>query len=192
LANPDSKAARHVFLAEHAASKIPGLRPDLQARPIRRVAVVGAGTMGAGIAMNFLSVGFPVTLIDAEQGALDRAVHRIRSAYRTSVEKGRMSSQSAEHAVVLLEPTLDYAGAAAADLFIEAVFEDLAVKERVWRQIDKVAKPGAILATNTSTLDVDRIAGFTGRPRDLIGMHFFSPAQVMKLLEIVRGGATAD
>ena len=192
MAGPESKAARHVFFAERAATKVPGVSAQTPTRNVARVAVVGAGTMGSGIAMNFLSAGIPVALLDAERAALDRGVATIRRSYEATVKKGRLSAQECERAMALLTPTLDDAHLRDADLFVEAVFEDLAVKERVMRRLDAIAKPGAILATNTSTLDVDRIASFTRRPADVLGMHFFSPANVMRLLEIVRGAATAS
>jgi 3-hydroxyacyl-CoA dehydrogenase len=191
LASPESKALRHVFFAERAAAKIPDVPADTPVRPVRRVGIIGAGTMGAGIAMNFLSAGIPVVLLEMKQDPLDRGVATIRRNYEATVKKGRLTSQDYERAMGLLTPTLDFAVMKDADLFIEAVFEDLAVKEQVLRHLDEIAKPGAILATNTSTLNVDRIAAATRRPQDVLGMHFFSPANVMKLLEVVRGAATA-
>jgi 3-hydroxyacyl-CoA dehydrogenase len=191
MASPESKAMRHVFFAERAAAKIPDVPADTPTRPVRRVGIVGAGTMGAGIAMTFLSAGIPVALLEMKQDALDRGVATIRRNYETTVKKGRLTAQEYERAMNLLSPTLDYAAMKDADLFIEAVFEDLTVKEQVLRQLDEIAKPRAILATNTSTLNVDRIAAATRRPQDVLGMHFFSPANVMKLLEVVRGASTA-
>jgi 3-hydroxyacyl-CoA dehydrogenase len=191
LASPESKAMRHVFFAERAAAKIPDIPRGTPVRPVRRVGIIGAGTMGAGIAMNFLSAGIPVVLLEVKQEALDRGVATIRRNYEATVKKGRLAAQDYERAVGLLTPTLDYGAMKEADLFIEAVFEDLALKEQVLRHLDEVAKPGAILATNTSTLNVDRIAAATRRPQDVLGTHFFSPAHVMKLLEVVRGAATA-
>lgn len=191
LASPESRAMRYIFFAERAAAKIPDVPRDTQVRPVRRVGIIGGGTMGTGIAMNFLSAGIPVALLEVKQEALDRAVATIRRNYEASSKKGRMTPQDCERAMGLLTPTLDYAPMKEADLFIEAVFEDLPLKELVLRQLDEVAKPGAILATNTSTLNVDRIAAATRRPQDVLGLHFFSPANVMKLLEVVRGAATA-
>jgi 3-hydroxyacyl-CoA dehydrogenase len=155
------------------------------------VAVIGAGTMGGGIAMNFLNAGIPVTILETRQEALDRGLATIRKNYEAQVKKGKLKQDKYEQRMALLAPTLSYADIADADLVIEAVFEEIGVKEQVFRQLDAVAKPGAILASNTSTLDVDRIASFTQRPQDVVGMHFFSPANVMKLLEVVRGAKTA-
>jgi 3-hydroxyacyl-CoA dehydrogenase len=155
------------------------------------VAVVGAGTMGGGIAMNFLNAGMPVTILETKQEALDRGVATIRRNYESTVKKGRLAADKMEARMALLRPTLSYDDLQDADLVIEAVFEEMGVKEEVFRKLDAVAKPGAILATNTSTLDVNRIAHATKRPRDVLGMHFFSPANVMKLLEVVRGEDTA-
>jgi 3-hydroxyacyl-CoA dehydrogenase len=153
--------------------------------------VIGAGTMGGGISMNFLNAGLPVTIVETKQDALDRGVATIRKNYESSAKKGKLSAEQVEQRMGLLTPTLSYEGLKDADLIIEAVFEDYAVKESVFRQLDAIAKPGAILASNTSTLDVDRIAAFTSRPQDVLGTHFFSPANVMKLLEVVRGAKTA-
>jgi 3-hydroxyacyl-CoA dehydrogenase len=188
----ESKALRHAFFAERAAAKVPDLPADTPTRPIASAAVVGAGTMGAGIAMNFINAGIPVTLLDTGQAALDKGLAAIRRNDENSVAKGKLSKDDAEKRSGLIRTTLDYADIAGADIVVEAVFEDLAVKETVFRQLDAVMKPGAILASNTSTLDLDRIAAFTARPQDVIGLHFFSPANVMKLLEIVRGARTAD
>ncbi len=188
----ESKALRHAFLAERAASKIPDIPANTQARPIRKVAVIGAGTMGSGISINFLNAGIPVTLLELNQQALDKGVATIRKNYERSLKRGRLTPELLEQRMGLLKPTLSYGDMRDADLMIEAVFEDLGVKESVFKQLDQVAKPGAILATNTSTLDVNKIAAFTQRPRDVIGTHFFSPAYVMKLLEVVRGEKTAD
>ncbi len=185
-----SKALRHAFFAERAASKIPDVPEDTPTRPVKSAAVVGAGTMGGGIAMNFLNAGIPVTLLEVKQEALDKGVAVIRKNYEATAKKGRLTAAQVEERMGLLKPTLDYAALAQADIVVEAVFEDMAVKEKVFRKLDEVMKPGAILATNTSTLDVDKIASFTRRPQDVIGTHFFSPANVMKLLEIVRGART--
>jgi 3-hydroxyacyl-CoA dehydrogenase len=191
MQTPESRALRHFFMAERAASKIPDVPDDTPIRPIKSVAVIGAGTMGGGIAMNFLNVGIPVTILEMKQDALDRGVGVIRKNYENSAKKGRIKPDDVEKRMGLLKPTLSYDDIGNADLVIEAVFEDMGVKEQVFKKLDEVMKPGAILATNTSTLDVDRIAEFTKRPQDVIGMHFFSPANVMKLLEVVRGKATA-
>jgi len=187
----ESKALRHAFFAERAATKIPGIPDATLARNVAGVAVIGAGTMGGGIAMNFLNAGVPVTLLETTQEALDKGLATIRRNYDASLKKGRLTPEKLEQTLGLLEPTLAYADVAQADLVIEAAFEEIAVKQAVFTQLDAVAKPGAILATNTSTLDVDKIAAFTRRPQDVVGMHFFSPANVMKLLEVVRGAKTA-
>jgi len=188
---PQSRALRHVFFGERAAAKIPDVLEDTPLRKIERIAVVGAGTMGGGITMNFLNAGIPVTLLEMKQEALDRGLATIRRNYESSARKGRLTAQQLEERMALLEPTLSYDDLKDADMVIEAVFEDIAVKEAVFRQLDEVMKPGAILASNTSTLDLNKIADFTTRPRDVVGTHFFSPANVMKLLEVVRGGRTA-
>src|SRR5690606_21034144 len=187
---PESKALRHAFFAERAASKIPDVPEDTPTRPIASAAVIGAGTMGGGIAMNFANAGIPVKLLEVKQEALDRGLATIRKNYENSAKKGRMSAEDVEKRMALIQPTLGYEDIGSADIVIEAVFEDMPVKEAVFRKLDEVMKPGAILATNTSTLDVNRIASFTKRPQDVIGTHFFSPANVMKLLEIVRGEKT--
>src|SRR5262245_49381874 len=152
--------------------------------------MVGAGTMGGGIAMNFLNAGIPVTILEMKQEALDRGIAVIRKNYEAQVKKGKLKQDKFEQRMSLLGTTLDYSEIKDADLVIEAVFEDIAVKEQVFRQLDEVMKQGAILASNTSTLDVNKIAAFTKRPQDVVGMHFFSPANVMKLLEVVRGAKT--
>jgi 3-hydroxyacyl-CoA dehydrogenase len=187
----ESKALRHAFFAERAASKIADVGSDVTPREIRRVGIIGAGTMGGGIAMNFLNAGIPVTILEVKQEFLDRGLATIRKNYDNSASKGRMTAEQVEQRMALLAPTLAYADLADADMIIEAVFEGYDAKKAVFEQLDKVARPGAILASNTSTLDVDRIAGFTSRPQDVLGTHFFSPANVMKLLEVVRGKATA-
>jgi 3-hydroxyacyl-CoA dehydrogenase len=187
----ESKALRHVFFGERAASKIPDVPEDTPIRPIRSAAVIGAGTMGGGIAMNFANAGIAVKMLEVKQDALDRGLATIRKNYENSAKKGRIKPADVETRMALIQPTLSYADIGDADIVVEAVFEDMAVKEAVFKQLDAVMKPGAILATNTSTLDVDVIASFTGRPQDVIGTHFFSPANVMRLLEIVRGKATA-
>jgi 3-hydroxyacyl-CoA dehydrogenase len=191
MATPESRALRHAFFAERAASKIADVPDDTPQRKIAKVAVIGAGTMGGGIAMNFLSAGIPVTMLEMKQEALDRGLGTIRKNYEAQVKKGKLKADKYEQRMALLTTTLSYDDIKDADLVIEAVFEEMGVKEKVFKTLDEVMKPGAILATNTSTLDVNRIASFTKRPQDLIGMHFFSPANVMKLLEVVRGEKTA-
>ncbi|WP_206998452.1 3-hydroxyacyl-CoA dehydrogenase NAD-binding domain-containing protein [Trinickia mobilis] len=188
---PESRALRHAFFGERAASKIPDVPADTAVRAIRQVAVIGAGTMGGGIAMNFVNAGLPVTLLETKQEALERGLATIRKNYETTVKKGKLTQEALETRMSLIKPTLAYDDLASADLIVEAVFEELGVKEQVFRRLDGVAKPGAILASNTSTLDLNRIAAFTRRPGDVVGMHFFSPANVMKLLEVVRGKETA-
>ncbi len=191
LGSPESQAMRHAFFGERAASKIADVPADTPLREIRRAAIVGAGTMGGGIAMNFANAGIPVTLLEMKQEALDKGLAIIRKNYESTAKKGRIKPEDVEKRMGLISSTLDYAAISDADIVIEAVFEDMAVKEQVFGKLDAVMKPGAILASNTSTLDVDRIAAFTKRPQDVVGLHFFSPANVMKLLEIVRGKATA-
>ena len=191
IVSPESRALRHAFFGERAASKIPDVPGDTPTRKVDSVAVIGAGTMGGGIAMNFLNAGVPVTLLETKQEALDRGVATIRKNYEGTVKRGKLTAEKLESRMALLKPTLSYDDIKAADLVIEAVFEEMGVKESVFRKLDQVAKPGAILASNTSTLDVNKIAGFTKRPQDVVGMHFFSPANVMKLLEVVRGAKTA-
>ncbi|MEZ5661451.1 MAG: 3-hydroxyacyl-CoA dehydrogenase NAD-binding domain-containing protein [Burkholderiaceae bacterium] len=191
MATPEATALRHAFFAERAASKIPDVPADTPLRPIDHAAVIGAGTMGGGIAMNFVNAGIPVWLMEREQAALDRGVATIRKNYENSARKGRMKPEDVETRMALIKPTLGYDDLKEADIVVEAVFEDMDVKRAVFQALDRYMKPGAILATNTSTLDVDQIAEFTRRPGDVIGTHFFSPANVMKLLEVVRGRATA-
>lgn len=188
---PESKALRHAFFGERAASKIADLAEDTPLRNIAKVGVIGAGTMGGGITMNFLNAGIPVVLLEMKQEALDKGAATIRKNYENSARKGKLTQEKLAARMALLSPTLSYDDLRDADLIIEAVFEDLGVKEQVFKKLDQIAKPGAILASNTSTLDVNKIASFTQRPQDVLGMHFFSPANVMKLLEVVRGAATA-
>ncbi|RKR25847.1 3-hydroxyacyl-CoA dehydrogenase [Acidovorax sp. 93] len=188
---PESRALRHLFLAERAASKIPDVASDTPKRDIKLVGVIGAGTMGGGISMNFLNAGIPVKILEMKQEALDRGVATIKKNYEAQVKKGKLKQDKYEQRMALLSTTLSYDDLKDCDLIIEAVFEEMGVKEAVFKQLDAVAKPGAILASNTSTLDVDKIAAFTKRPQDVVGMHFFSPANVMKLLEVVRGKETA-
>ncbi|MBL8361939.1 MAG: enoyl-CoA hydratase/isomerase family protein [Rubrivivax sp.] len=188
---PECRALRHAFLAERAASKIPDVPEGTPQRTIAQVAVIGAGTMGGGITMNFLNAGIPVTMLEMKQEALDRGVATIRKNYEAQVKKGKLKADKYEQRMALLKTTLSYDDVKNADLVIEAVFEEMGVKEKVFRTLDEVMKPGAILASNTSTLDVNKIASFTKRPQDVVGLHFFSPANVMKLLEVVRGEKTA-
>ncbi|MEZ7836245.1 MAG: 3-hydroxyacyl-CoA dehydrogenase NAD-binding domain-containing protein [Burkholderiaceae bacterium] len=187
----ESRALRHVFMADRAASKIPDVPADTPKREIKQIAVIGAGTMGGGISMNFLNAGMPVVMLETKQEALDRGVATILKNYESQVKKGKLSQEALDQRMGLLSTTLTYDDLKDADMVIEAVFEEMNVKEAVFKQLDAVMKPGAILASNTSTLDVDQIAAFTKRPQDVIGTHFFSPANVMKLLEVVRGKATA-
>ena len=191
MMTPESKALRHAFFGERAASKIPDVPEDTPLRTVAKVGVIGAGTMGGGISMNFLNAGIPVTVLETQQQALDRGVATIRKNYEAQVKKGKLKPEKYEERMALLTTTLDYEDLKGCDLIIEAVFEEIGVKQAVFERLDAVAKPGAILASNTSTLDVDKIASFTKRPQDVVGMHFFSPANVMKLLEVVRGRATA-
>ncbi len=186
----ESKALRHAFFAERAASKVPDVPADTPTREIARAAVIGAGTMGGGIAMNFANAGIPVTILETKQEALDKGLATIRKNYENTVKKGKLAPEKAEQRIGLVTGTLAYEEIAQADIVVEAVFEDMEVKAQVFRKLDEVMKPGAILASNTSTLDLDKIAAFTKRPQDVIGLHFFSPANVMKLLEIVRGAQT--
>ncbi|MDQ6618992.1 MAG: 3-hydroxyacyl-CoA dehydrogenase NAD-binding domain-containing protein [Pseudomonadota bacterium] len=190
MQTPESRALRHAFFAERAASRVDGVSENTPARTIERVAVIGAGTMGAGIAMTFLSAQIPVTLIEMTHEALDKGARTIRSNYEASAKKGRITPEQVAANMARLEPSTEYARVHDADLIIEAVFEDMDIKQKLFATLDDAAKPGAILATNTSTLDVDRIAQATRRPQDVLGMHFFSPANVMKLLEVVRGRET--
>jgi 3-hydroxyacyl-CoA dehydrogenase len=191
MMTPECKALRHAFFGERAASKIADVPEDTPRRTIAKVGVIGAGTMGGGITMNFLNAGIPVTMLETKAEALDRGVATIRRNYESQVKKGKLKADKYETRMALLSTTLSYDDLKDADLIIEAVFEEMGVKKAVFEALDAVAKPGAILASNTSTLDVDQIAVFTKRPQDVIGTHFFSPANVMKLLEVVRGKHTA-
>ncbi len=186
-----SKAQRYVFFAERQANKIDGLDADAPLLPVASVGIIGAGTMGGGIAMNFLNAGVPVTIVETKAEALDRGVATIRRNYENTAAKGRMTADDVEARMALLTPTLDLDALASADLIIEAVFENMAIKKEVFAKLDRIAKPGAILASNTSYLDVDEIATATSRPESVLGLHFFSPANVMRLLEVVRGAKTA-
>jgi 3-hydroxyacyl-CoA dehydrogenase len=187
-----SAAQRHIFFAERQAAKIDGLPKDLPLRDIKKVGVIGAGTMGGGISMNFLAKGIPVTIAEMQQEALDRGTSVIRKNYEASAAKGRFTTEQVEGMMGLLTPTLSLDDLADCDLIIEAVYESMEVKKDVFGKLDVICKPGAILASNTSFLDIDEIAASTSRPQDVLGMHFFSPANVMKLLEVVRGEKTAD
>ena len=189
--SPESRALRHAFFAERAAAKIADVPEDTPQRKVAKVAVVGAGTMGSGITANFLTAGVPVVLLEVKKEALEKGQAVIRGIYEASAKKGRLTAQQVADRMALLKPTQSYDELKDADLVIEAVFEDLAVKESVFRKLDETIKPGAILASNTSTLDLNKIAAFTKRPQDVVGMHFFSPANVMKLREVVRGTKTA-
>ncbi|MBS0342186.1 MAG: enoyl-CoA hydratase/isomerase family protein [Proteobacteria bacterium] len=188
---PESSALRHLFMAERAASKIPDVPEDTPKREIKTVGVIGAGTMGGGISMNFLNAGIPVKILEMKQEALDRGIGIIKKNYEAQVKKGKLKQDKYDQRMSLLSTTLSYDDLKDCDLIIEAVFEEMGVKEQVFKKLDEVAKQGAILASNTSTLDVNKIAAFTKRPQDVVGMHFFSPANVMKLLEVVRGEKTA-
>jgi 3-hydroxyacyl-CoA dehydrogenase len=187
----ESKALRHFFFGERAASKIPDVPEDTPKRPIKSAAIIGAGTMGGGIAMNFANAGIPVTVLEMKQEALDKGLATVRKNYENTMKKGRLTQQKFDERMGLIKGTLSYDDIKNADIVIEAVFEEMGVKEKVFKKLDEVMKPGAILASNTSTLDLNKIAAFTKRPQDVIGTHFFSPANVMKLLEIVRGAKTA-
>jgi 3-hydroxyacyl-CoA dehydrogenase len=189
--NSQAPALQHVFFAERKVANIPNLDKNTRPREIKRVAVIGAGTMGGGIAMNFANVGIPVTVLEVKQDALDRGIGVIRKNYENTAAKGRLTMEQVQQRMGLLTPTLSYEGLSEADLIIEAVFETMAVKKEVFGKLERVAKPGAILASNTSYLSIDEIANSTSRPGDVLGMHFFSPANVMRLLEIVRGAKTS-
>ncbi|WP_103095302.1 3-hydroxyacyl-CoA dehydrogenase NAD-binding domain-containing protein [Novosphingobium guangzhouense] len=191
VAGEQSKALRHAFFAERAAARIDDLPKNIVRREIRRVGIIGAGTMGGGIAMNFLSAGLPVTMVETSAEALERGAALIRRNYAATAAKGRITIDQVEAAMALLDPTLEFGALADCDLVIEAVYENMEVKKQVFGRLDAVARPGAILASNTSYLDVNEIAACTSRPEDVLGMHFFSPANVMKLVEVVRGAKTA-
>ena len=187
-----SAAQRHLFFAERQAAKIDGLPKDIQLRDIKRVGIIGAGTMGGGIMMNFLQKGVPCTIVEMQQDALDRGLGVIRKNYDASAAKGRFKPEQVDQMMALITPSLSLDALADCDLIIEAVYEDMGVKKEIFGKLDAIAKPGAILASNTSYLNVDEIAAATSRPGDVVGMHFFSPANVMKLLEVVRGEKTSD
>ncbi len=192
MQSPQRAGLIHAFFAEREAQKIPDLPPNTPTRPCNSVGIIGAGTMGGGIAMNFANVGIPVYLLDMSQEALDRGLAVIRRNYENTAKKGRLTMQQVEERMSLIRPTLSYDDFKDVDVVIEAVFENMAIKKEIFAKLDEVCKPGAILASNTSTLSIDEIASATKRPQDVIGMHFFSPANVMKLLENVRGEKTAD
>jgi 3-hydroxyacyl-CoA dehydrogenase len=191
MGGEQSAAQRYFFFAERKANRIEALPKNTEPRPIHKVGVIGAGTMGGGISMNFLSAGIPVTIIEMTQEALDRGTGVMRKNYETSAAKGKLSAEQVEKAMGYLQPTLDFAALADCDLIIEAVYENMDLKKEVFGRLDKIAKPGAILASNTSYLNIDEIAASISRPADVVGMHFFSPANIMKLLEVVRGAKTA-
>ncbi len=191
MSGTQARAQQYFFFAERKAAKIEGLAEDVKPREIKRVGVIGAGTMGGGISMNFLSAGIPVTIVEMGEEALDRGTGLMRKNYEASAAKGRLTTDQVEKAMGLLNPTLNFNALADCDLIIEAVYEDMDVKKEVFGRLDKIAKPGAILASNTSYLDINEIAASISRPGDVVGMHFFSPANVMKLLEVVRGDKTA-
>lgn len=192
LFSDQAKALMHVFFAEREVAKIPGLSPDTKPIEIKQVAIIGAGTMGGGIAMNFANAGVPVLLKESEQAALDRGLATITKNYANTVKKGRLTEEAMRERLALITPTLGYDGFENADVIIEAVFENMALKKDIFAELDKRAKPGALLASNTSSLNLDEIAATTSRPSSVIGLHFFSPANVMRLLEIVRGHSTSD
>jgi 3-hydroxyacyl-CoA dehydrogenase len=189
--SPQSAALRHGFFAEREAGKIPGMAKDIVLRDIKKVGIVGAGTMGGGIAMNFLNAGISVILLEVKSDALERGLGIVRANYEATASKGRMTMEQVEQRMALCGGTLDYADFADCDLVIEAVFENMDIKKAVMAKLGETCKPGAIIATNTSTLDVDVLAAASGRAADVVGMHFFSPANVMRLLEVVRGRDTA-
>jgi 3-hydroxyacyl-CoA dehydrogenase len=191
MSGTQARAQQYFFFAERKAAKIEGLPEDARPRDVHRVGIIGAGTMGGGIAMNFLSAGIPVTIVETGQEALDRGTGVMRKNYEASAAKGKLTTEQVSSAMGMLAPTLDFAALADCDLIIEAVFEQMEIKKDVFGRLDRIAKPGAILASNTSYLNIDEIAASTSRPRDVVGLHFFSPANIMKLLEVVRGAKTA-
>jgi len=192
MLSPESAALRHIFQAERAASHIIGVPDDTPVRSIARIGVIGAGTMGGGITMSAINAGLPVVLLETQQDALDRGLANIRRNYQGALRKGTLNEASLAQRLALITPTLDYAQLRDVDLVIEAVFENMDVKRKVFETLDLTVRQGAILASNTSALNLDEIAGFTRRPQDVIGLHFFSPANVMRLLEVVRGAKTAN
>jgi 3-hydroxyacyl-CoA dehydrogenase len=192
MAGPQSQAQQYFFFSERQAGKVPGLSDDAKELPIAKVGVIGGGLMGGGISMNFANVGVPVTIVETNQEALDRGLGTIRKNYENTARKGRLTEEAVEQRCGLIQGTLDMSDLADCDLIIEAVFENMAVKKDIFTRLDGIAKPGAILASNTSALDLNEIASVTSRPESVIGLHFFSPANVMKLLEVVRGAKTSD
>jgi 3-hydroxyacyl-CoA dehydrogenase len=191
LTSPESRAQRYFFFAEREAAKIPDVPADTPPRDVKKAAVIGAGTMGGGIAMNFANVGIPVTVVEVAKDALDRGLAVVRKNYETTASRGRLTMQDVDKRMALIKGTTDFGAIADADLVIEAVFEEMPIKKEVFAKLDAIAKPDAVLATNTSTLDVNEIASATKRPQSVIGMHFFSPANVMRLLENVRGAKSS-
>ncbi|WP_336367593.1 3-hydroxyacyl-CoA dehydrogenase NAD-binding domain-containing protein [Marinobacter sp. C2H3] len=192
MASPQRAGLIHAFFSEREVAKVKGLSKDTPVRDVKTVGVIGAGTMGGGIAMNFANVGIPVTIVEVKQEALDKGLAIIRRNYENSAKKGKLTQAQVEERMALITPSLTYDDFKSVDLVIEAVFENMAIKKEIFGKLDAVCKPGAILASNTSTLDIDEIASATKRPQDVVGMHFFSPANVMKLLENVRGEKTSD
>ena len=192
MAGPQSQAQQYFFFSERQAGKVPGLSDDAKELPIAKVGVIGGGLMGGGISMNFANVGVPVTIVETNQEALDRGLGTIRKNYENTARKGRLTEEAVEQRCGLIQGTLDMADLADCDLIIEAVFENMTVKKDIFTRLDAIAKQGAILASNTSALDLNEIASVTSRPESVIGLHFFSPANVMKLLEVVRGEKTSD
>jgi 3-hydroxyacyl-CoA dehydrogenase len=192
LGTPESKAMRHLFFAERAVTDVPGVTPADKPREIRRCGIIGSGTMGGGIAMSFVNVDISVVLLDVDQASLDRGMATIRKNYDASVKRGRMTPADVDKRMGLIQTSTKYEDFADCDLVIEAVFEDMALKKKIFAELDRVTKAGAILATNTSTLDINQIGSATRRPQDVVGLHFFSPANVTRLLEIVRTDATAN
>jgi 3-hydroxyacyl-CoA dehydrogenase len=190
--SPYARALQYKFFAERQAANLPGIGPDLKLRDIKTVGILGAGTMGTGISLAFLNAGFPVTIVETSQEALDKGVARIKETLEANAKRGRITEAQAGDRFAKLTPSLKMEDFAQADLIIEAVYENLALKKEIFAKLDKIAKPGAIIATNTSTLDVNAIAAETKRPQDVVGLHFFSPANIMRLLEIVRAEKTAN
>ena len=187
-----SRAMRYAFFAQRNTAKVSDIPVDTALKDIKKIGIIGAGTMGGGIAMNFINAGFPVIILDSSESQLQKGIATIQKNYESTIQKGKLTIEKMQQRMSLLQTSINYDDLKDVDLVIEAVFEDLQVKEDVFIKLDKVIKPGAILATNTSTLDVNKIANFTNRPNDVIGMHFFSPANVMQLLEVVRGEKTSN
>ena len=190
VSGEQSRAQRYLFFAQREAARVAGVSRDDKSRPLKKIGIVGGGTMGGGISMSFVNGGYPVTLLERNGQALDASLARISKTYDISVSRGSLTEENKAERMARYTGATDYAGLADCDLIVEAVFEEIGVKRQVFEKLDEIARPGAILASNTSYLDINEIAGFTGRPGDVLGMHFFSPANVMKLLEIVRGDAT--